>query len=242
VKEDFYIFQVAEAKNRLETYIYDCRNKLNENWNSFVTPQEVDIFTGLLDSALSWFENNQEETLDAYLSKLGELQVWGTRFQKRFFEYEELPPAFNNLTSVIETYKTKHAAGAPEHAHIPKEKMDQIPTECERIFNLIKEGLDKQSTQPKTADPVVFSADIRERAKNLAKYCEDVLNTPKPKPPPEPKTTTPPTNTTTENNTTQEPPKTENTTTNDNMDTTTNEGDNTTTTDPTTNEGDNMEI
>jgi len=239
LKEDLYVFQVAEAKNRLETYIYDSRDKLKGNWSSFVTQQEVDVFTGLLDTSLSWFEANQEETLDAYLSKLGELQAWGSRFQKRFFEYEELPSAFNQLTTVIETYKTKHGAGAPEHAHISKEKMDQIPTECDRVFGLIKEGLDKQSTQPKTADPIVFSTDIRERAKNLAKFCEEILNTPKPKPPPEPKTTNSPQSTPENNsNSTQEPPKSEeNTTTNegDNMDTFTNE-ENTT-----TNEGENMD-
>jgi len=62
---------------------------------------------------------------------------------------------------------------------------------------MTNEKLEEQNSLGKSDDPVIISGDLRERAKNLTKFCEDILNTPKPKPKEEKKETpkTPKTNT-----------------------------------------------
>jgi len=181
ISEDLYIYQVAETKNKLETYIYDSRAKLGEVWKDFSSNTEKESFNQAINSAYSWFESNPEAALQDYQNKLSDLLTYGNKIQKRVFENDELPGAISNLLSTIENYKAKATSGDPAYAHIDKTKMESIITECNRVLDLYKENIDKTSKLAKHDDPILQSTDLKERAKNLSKFCDDVLNTPKPK-------------------------------------------------------------
>jgi len=201
IKEDLYVAEVAYTKNALESYIYDSRAKLSESWKDFSSEQEKSDFNNLLTKSYEWFETegSEDQSLNAYKSKLDPLLVFGNKFQKRLFEFEERPSAIETLLTTIETCKAKAIASQQEeaYAHIGKEKLESITIECERVFNMTNEKLEEQNSLGKSDDPVIISGDLRERAKNLTKFCEDILNTPKPKPKEEKKETpkTPKTNT-----------------------------------------------
>jgi len=192
VKEDLYIAEVLFTKNALESYIYDSRAKLNEGWNDFSTSEEKSDFSDLLTRTYEWFEaEGEDQPLNLYKSKLEPLQTIGNKFQKRLLEFEDRPAAIGDLLSTIDTYKAKGIAAQQEeaYAHIEKEKLESIITECERVFNMTNEKIEEQNRLRKCDDPVIHASDLRERAKNLTKFCEDILNTPKPKPKEEKKET-----------------------------------------------------
>jgi len=212
IKEDSYVAEVAYTKNALESYIYDSRAKLSESWNDFSSEQEKSDFTNLLTKSYEWFETegSEDQSLNAYKSKLDPLLAFGNKFQKRLVEFEERPSAIETLLTTIEECKAKAIASLKEeaYAHIEREKLESITIECERVFNMTNEKLGEQNSLRKSDDPVILSGDLRERAKNLTKFCEDILNTPKPKPKEE-KKETPKTPKTNENKETKEEKKEE---------------------------------
>jgi heat shock protein 4 len=217
-----YIYQVSEMKNNLETYIYDTRTKLFEQWEKFTTSAEKDQFMELLNGSLNWLETEGgDQSLEVYKSRLDPLTEIGGKYKIRYLEAETRPEAIITLMNVIQTYRDKVLSNDVAHAHIPKDKMDSITNECERIQLITSDLINKQNSLSLTDDPVVFTADLKERAQNLAKFCETVLSTPKPQPKPEAKPSTPPTQTgqtppppTEDKMDTDQPPKTP-----DNMDT-----------------------
>jgi len=66
--------------------------------------------------------------------------------------------------------------------------LDSVIAECNRVFDLISEKLQVQEKRKKYEDVVVLSSDLKDRATNLAKFGDNILTIPKPKPKEEKKT------------------------------------------------------
>lgn len=191
IKEDLYVAQVAFTKNALESYIYDSRSKLTEAWSEFAAEDEKIEFGTLLEETLRWFESEgEDQTYKIYKEKLDALQSWGNKFQKRLLEFEERPGAIEFLLSTIENYKkkTEEAKTDENFSHIAQDKLDSVIAECNRVFDLISEKLQVQEKRKKYEDVVVLSSDLKDRATNLAKFGDNILTIPKPKPKEEKKT------------------------------------------------------
>lgn len=81
----------ADAKNAVEEYCYNMRDKLSASLGQYATPQEIEKFQNLLVETEEWLYNEGEDAArEAYDSKLSNLKsVIETPIQQRRREQEE---------------------------------------------------------------------------------------------------------------------------------------------------------
>merc|ERR1719223_139166 len=74
-KEDQEVRERVDARNGLESYLYNLRNQLDEeNFSSQLSPQDKKDMEDLIHDSLDWMEDNQDGVKDDYLGKQKEVE------------------------------------------------------------------------------------------------------------------------------------------------------------------------
>lgn len=187
-KIDMEVIATADARNAVEAYVYDAKDKLNGPWEKFIAPADKDTFYSQLSATEDWLYE-EEQTRPVYEKKLAELKAVGDKVVVRFNESETRPAALNEFWQAIGEYKGKAATTDPAYDHIESADREKLLAECERVASLIKEQADKQATLQSYQDPVLLTKDLKERTNNLRLFGNGIMNKPKPKPKETPKET-----------------------------------------------------
>jgi heat shock protein 4 len=185
-KIDMEVIATNDARNAVEAYVYDTKDKLNGSWEKFIAPNDKDTFYSQLSATEDWLYE-EEQTKQVYEKKLSELKAIGDKVAVRFNESETRPPALNEFWQTIGEYKGKAASTDPAYDHIESADREKLLAECERVSSLIKEHADKQATLQAHQDPVLLTKDLKERTNNLRIFGNGIMNKPKPKPKETPK-------------------------------------------------------
>eukprot|EP00698_Gefionella_okellyi_P003498 TRINITY_DN132_c1_g2_i2.p1 TRINITY_DN132_c1_g2~~TRINITY_DN132_c1_g2_i2.p1 ORF type:complete len:663 (-),score=151.83 TRINITY_DN132_c1_g2_i2:123-2081(-) len=73
---DQEVAATADAKNAVESYVYDMRNKLTSNLQAFIAADDRTKFSALMDQTESWlYDEGDDTTKDVYMAKLQSLKV-----------------------------------------------------------------------------------------------------------------------------------------------------------------------
>jgi len=73
---DMEVQATADAKNAVESYVYDMRSKLEEHLAPFISDADKASFRQLMDHTENWlYDEGEDTTKDVYVSKLSELKV-----------------------------------------------------------------------------------------------------------------------------------------------------------------------
>ncbi|XP_075471637.1 heat shock 70 kDa protein 4L isoform X2 [Ascaphus truei] len=104
-----------DAKNAVEEYVYDLRDKLVGVYEKFITEKDSAKLNIMLEDVEKWlYEEGEDQPKQVYLDKLEGLKKLGQPIQDRYKEYEERPKAFNDLgkktqffMKTIEAYMNK---------------------------------------------------------------------------------------------------------------------------------------
>uniref|UniRef100_A0A8D0URG6 Heat shock 70 kDa protein 4L n=1 Tax=Sus scrofa TaxID=9823 RepID=A0A8D0URG6_PIG len=174
-----------DAKNAVEEYVYDFRDKLGTVYEKFITQEDLNKLSAILEDTENWlYEEGEDQPKQIYVDKLQELKKYGQPIQMRYMEHEERPKALNDLgkkiqlvMKVIEAYRNKD------------ERYDHLdPAEVEKVEKFISEAMSwlnsKMNAQNKlslTQDPVVKVAEIVAKSKELDNFCNPIIYKPKPK-------------------------------------------------------------
>jgi len=67
--EDKAQFERVEAKNQMESYLYNARNSLNEEKVKEKLGEEATTALAVVEEGISWLSDNQEETKETYTDK-----------------------------------------------------------------------------------------------------------------------------------------------------------------------------
>ncbi|ROT38698.1 hsp70-like protein [Sodiomyces alkalinus F11] len=87
VMEDKLVADTEEKKNELETYIYDFRNKLDDQYAEFVSDDEKAKIREKLDASEDWLYDEGDDTTKAvYIAKFDELRAMAGPIVQRHFE------------------------------------------------------------------------------------------------------------------------------------------------------------
>jgi len=193
-KEDEAVVAAANAKNAVETAVYNSRDKLETSWNSFATQSEKDAILAICQTTEDWLYNDgDDETKEVYDTKLNAIKALTDVIKKRHFEWESVPPAITSLQQAIQNLRNEVSSGAEKYAHLTKEDWDKVNREIEEAESWLGKNLSKHQSLKQTENPIYNSADIKHRQQNLHNNVNPVLNKPKPEPPkPEPPKTADP--------------------------------------------------
>ena len=184
---DRVVRETADARNELESYIYDMRDKIisESQLANFCTEEEKSSFSTLLENFENWlYEDGFDATKSVYVSKLAELKKSGDPIESRSNEAKNRPGAMAMLQKTIEKYTSwlNTSSGDENYAHITEEER----AKCQKIVDdstaWMYDMLDKQGGLAANVDPVVTVAQIYAKNQEVSNTVSPIMHKPKPKP------------------------------------------------------------
>ncbi|XP_022108036.1 97 kDa heat shock protein-like isoform X2 [Acanthaster planci] len=180
----------SDARNSVEEYVYEMKDKLCDQLECFISSADRDAFISLLDKTENWlYEDGEDEAKNVYVDKLAKLKKTGDPIVERYKESLDRPQAFEELGASLVHYRKallQYNEGDEKYAHIEKAEIEKV----EKWVNEKEAWRDsKVNAQNQLAlhnKPIVLVQDIRAENASLKKNCDQILNKPKPKPKEEP--------------------------------------------------------
>uniref|UniRef100_A0A671PJL0 Heat shock 70 kDa protein 4-like n=1 Tax=Sinocyclocheilus anshuiensis TaxID=1608454 RepID=A0A671PJL0_9TELE len=157
-----------DAKNYVEEYVYEMRDKLQGVLENFVS-EAVNSFSLKLEDTENWlYEEGEDQQKQVYIDKLVELKKLGEPIQNRYTEAEERPKALDELvrqihqyTKVVEAYKAKDEL----YDHLDELEMMKVEKQVNETMTWMNNKKNLQSKQSLSQDPVVKAQEIQAKTK-----------------------------------------------------------------------------
>ncbi|XP_045887640.1 heat shock 70 kDa protein 4-like isoform X2 [Micropterus dolomieu] len=174
-----------DAKNYVEEYVYDMRDKLHGMLEKFVSESDRDALSVKLEDTENWlYEDGEDQPKQVYIDKLAELKKLGQPIQERYMEAEERPKAFEELGKQIQQYMK-----FVEAFKIKEEQYDHLDeadvTKVDKLTNdamiWMNSAMNQQSKQSLAVDPPIKVKDIQAKTRELFSACNPIATKPKPK-------------------------------------------------------------
>ncbi|XP_075564825.1 heat shock 70 kDa protein 4L isoform X2 [Pelecanus crispus] len=174
-----------DAKNAVEEYVYDFRDKLCGVFEKFITEEDSNKLTLMLEDTENWlYEDGEDQPKQVYMDKLQELRKFGQPIQERYMEHEERPKVLNELgkkiqllMKAVEAYKNKDE----KYDHLDPAEMEKVEKYISEAMNWLNSKMNAQNKLSLTQDPVVKVAEILTKSKELDSFCNPIIYKPKPK-------------------------------------------------------------
>ncbi|XP_038203229.1 heat shock 70 kDa protein 4L isoform X1 [Arvicola amphibius] len=174
-----------DAKNAVEEYVYDFRDKLGSVYEKFITPEDMNKLSTILEDTENWlYEEGEDQPKQVYVDKLQELKKYGQPIQMKYVEHEERPKALNDLgkkiqlvLKVIEAHRNKDE----RYEHLDHAEMEKVEQYISESMNWLNSKMNAQNKLSLTQDPVVKVSEIVARSKELDNFCNPIVYKPKPK-------------------------------------------------------------
>ncbi|XP_075958747.1 heat shock 70 kDa protein 4a [Anarhichas minor] len=174
-----------DAKNNVEEYVYDMRDKLHGVLEKFVNEADRDTFSLRLEETENWlYEDGEDQQKQVYIDKLAELKTMGQPICERYMEAEERPKAFEELGRLIQMYmKIVEAYKAKDelYDHLDELEVTRVEKQAKDAMIWISSKMNQQNNQDLTLEPVVKVGEIQAKIKELYSACNPVVSKPKPK-------------------------------------------------------------
>lgn len=176
-----------DAKNALEEFVYEMRNKLQGGpLERFVVEIERDAICSQLNELENWlYEDGEDCDRDTYVNKLKALHNQTNPIKERANDYElcpgvfeELKHAINNARAAVNEYKK----GSPRFDHLTETEFINIVEHADKAQKWLDTNMAKFAQSPRTVDSPVKVSDIRHEVQTLNTCVNSVINRPKPKP------------------------------------------------------------
>uniref|UniRef100_A0A8C2T8A0 Heat shock protein family A (Hsp70) member 4 like n=1 Tax=Coturnix japonica TaxID=93934 RepID=A0A8C2T8A0_COTJA len=174
-----------DAKNAVEEYVYDFRDKLCGVFEKFITEEDTNKLTLMLEDTENWlYEDGEDQPKQVYMDKLQELRKFGQPIQERYMEHEERPKVLNELgkkiqllMKAVEAYKNKDE----KYDHLDPAEMEKVEKYISEAMNWLNTKMNAQNKLSLTQDPIVKVAEIMSKSKELDSFCNPIIYKPKPK-------------------------------------------------------------
>uniref|UniRef100_A0A672QW35 Heat shock protein 4a n=1 Tax=Sinocyclocheilus grahami TaxID=75366 RepID=A0A672QW35_SINGR len=172
-----------DAKNYVEEYVYEMRDKLHGVLENFVSEADRDSFSLKLEDTENWlYEEGEDQQKQVYIDKLVELKKLGEPIQKRYTEAEERPKALDELGRQIQQYtKVVEAYKDELYDHLDELEMMKVDKQVNETMTWMNNKMNLQSKQGLSQDPVVKAQEIQAKTKELYSACNHIVTKPKPK-------------------------------------------------------------
>jgi len=182
---------LEEAKNKVESYIYQIKNKLvddEENVAKITTDKQRKEIKKLADDAEEWmYDDGYNADLPTFEDKYAELSV---PFEKILFRLEELearPAAVESLTKKLGKVEDLMTKWETEKPDITEEERKEVLDKVAEVSKWLEDAEKKQKKAKAHEDPAFTSAEVPEQTKDLEVLVAKLNRKKPPKPPKEEK-------------------------------------------------------
>uniref|UniRef100_A0A8C5AGB8 Heat shock protein 4 like n=1 Tax=Gadus morhua TaxID=8049 RepID=A0A8C5AGB8_GADMO len=155
-----------DAKNAVEEYLYDLRNKLCGVYEKYITEEvkESSRLSLMLEDTENWlYEEGEDQPKQIYVDKLDELKRFGQPIEDKHRENEDRPRAFEELGKKLQLYMKAvdcFKQKDERYMHLQVEEMGAVEKCVTESMVWMNSKMNAQSKVPITQDPVVQVADI----------------------------------------------------------------------------------
>lgn len=183
--KDKLLAETSAMKNKVESYIYTMRDKIEGELKPFGTAKEFEELLAALQSAEDWLYNDGYDVAKKeYQDRFAQLDEVGGKFARRAKEHEERPAAAAKLRDEIAAALRVVNSPDEQYDHIDDAERDKVRAACEDAEKWLKKQLDLQAETPDHKEPRVTVLDMQERQKQLSNICRPVLTKKRPAPKP----------------------------------------------------------
>jgi len=193
-QQDRLIKETEDARNDLETFVYSMRDAIGMALKDYVSEEESTSFGALLAAEEEWLYTDEgyDGVKKTFLERLGKLQDVGNKFKQREVEFNGREASIAKLVATIKKYKdivtNANTADTEKYEHLTDEQRGEVVKKCDESMAWLDAKKTEQAGLPKSADPVLTLASMKEQRQAVKLVCSPIVNTPKPKPEvPEPK-------------------------------------------------------
>uniref|UniRef100_A0A8C7XES4 Heat shock protein 4 like n=1 Tax=Oryzias sinensis TaxID=183150 RepID=A0A8C7XES4_9TELE len=176
ISQDKLVKEVNDAKNAVEEYVYELREKLCGDSNRL---------TLMLEDTENWlYEDGEDQPKHVYEEKLDALKRLGQPIQERHIEHEDRPKAFEELGKKLQLYLKFvdcYRQKDERFVHLSPEEMSIVEKCVNEGMGWLNNKMNAQSKLDITQDPVVKVADIIAKIQEVEDVCYPVINKPTPK-------------------------------------------------------------
>jgi hypothetical protein len=184
---DRVVRETSDARNELESYIYDMRDKIvsESQLAPYATDSEKATFPTMLETYENWlYEEGFDANKSVYVKKLDELKKVGNLIENRQYEARTRPNAMSTLQKTVEKYTSwlNTSSGDENYDHITDEERATCSDKTDTTSAWMYDMLDKQGGLAANADPVVTVEQIFSKNKDLNDVVSPIMHKPKPAP------------------------------------------------------------
>ncbi|XP_003962711.2 heat shock 70 kDa protein 4L [Takifugu rubripes] len=182
--QDKLVKEQNDAKNAVEEYVYDLRDKLGGVYEKYITENDSKQLTLMLEETENWlYEDGEDQPKRVYEEKLEALKRLGQPIQDRHREHEDRPRAFEELGKKLQVYMKfldSFKQKDERFMHLNVEEMGTVEKCVSDSMGWMNSKMNAQSKLSITQDPAVKVADIIAKIQELEDACHPVINRPKP--------------------------------------------------------------
>merc|ERR1719376_1091378 len=154
----------VNAKNTVEEYVYEMREKLSTSLEDFISEQDKEKFSKFLTETEDWlYEDGEDETRAVYQARLDDMKAMGNPVHFRYVEALNRPREVENMGRVVQLYGkflTKYSEKDESVAHIPEAEVKKVAEETQKVTEWYNTMMQKQMTLKKYQDPVFTCAEV----------------------------------------------------------------------------------
>lgn len=175
----------ADAKNTVEEYVYDMRDKISNEYEQYIKEEDRSSFREQLEATENWlYEEGEDENKQVYLDRLAELKKVGQPVQDRYREAQEWPWASDQFgASIVHVRKflDQCAAGDEKFAHLDKADVEKVQKCLDEKLAWWGPKMEAQRNIKPYDNPVVLVSQVMAEKKVLESTCHPIMTKPKPK-------------------------------------------------------------
>ncbi|XP_005102694.1 heat shock 70 kDa protein 4 [Aplysia californica] len=175
----------ADAKNAVEEYVYEMRDKLYSTFENYITEDDRSSFSLKLEDTENWlYEEGEDQNKQVYIDKLAELKQTGQPVADRYREAQEWPAvrdAMGSSIQLVRKFLDQWAQNDEKYNHIEKADVDKVEKLLTEKSNWFGHRMTQMAQLKPHENPVVLASQVRSEKQVLENTCLPIMNKPKPK-------------------------------------------------------------
>lgn len=177
--------QTAKAKNAVEAFVYDTRDKIfTDEVVAMSTEEEREALSASLSAAGEWLDDEGfDTTKDVYQDKLKELQTQADKIMNRVRESTARPQAIEDCLAVFNLTRAI-AENITAKFEVSDEERDNLIKKVDETEEWLNGTIAEQAKLAPTQNPAVMSSEINKKCQDIQFRVRVLLKRPirRPKP------------------------------------------------------------
>lgn len=175
----------GEAKNAVEEYVYEMRNKLSAEYQHFITQEGRDSLLCRLEETENWlYDEGENDKKQVYIDKLASLAKVGKGVKARWEESVKRPQAFEKLAHALQmvskslqSYHNKEE----QFSHLDSAEVEKVALAVVEKQAWFDKHINLSNHSPPHQDSPVLTQHIVSQIESLWNTCNPIMSKPKPK-------------------------------------------------------------